>query len=513
MQADGFAHKSSSLGIRTELALGRSVGAEEITTALRCRGDDFLHPLLPRRLLFPPQYPPIEHPLGRRRIRLDYFSGLRILRERLFELKRHIRIFRNAVVVRGLRLSQLVKAQSFRIHLPFFHKPRRIRKRVVAPFALFVPPREMPQERIFIQPLYRRIYPPETNCFLYKLAVRGCPLSGVPFVHDDGDFRLPHVVLAKPLSKIPRTVCSYPRHDILSVCSSILIPFIPAFPYCSLLQNTRIDSAYRMLPTEFLTVSCLVFRTFEMVAIISACPPKSQFSLFPRFALMLASASVSISSAGTSAFKRNENHGIFTFTRPASSPSASISTLCVNDIGMNPKSLPLERCSMVIFSKLSEISSIFSFSSRTPFAKFSRSCSERTCACAFTVARNSCFSFGSHPRTSTALTDTALPCNSPTPMLMSSVPPFSPSSSDAPPTDALMSSYFGLPGVPAADSPSSTFHSSSTLPFFSSDSPSMPFISRNISEASSGFVVTVPLPPELAPALDVEDSTRTVVSV
>src|SRR3989344_8910429 len=227
MQADGFAHKSSSLGIRTELALGRSVGAEEIPTALRRRRDYLLHPFLPRRLLFPPQYPAIEHPLGRRRIRLDYFSGLRILRERLFELKRHIRIFRNAVVVRGLRLPQFVKSQSFRIHLPFFHEPRRIRERVVAPFALFIPPREMPQERIFIQPLYRRINPPETNRCFYHLAVRGRPLPRVPLIENDGDFRLPHVVLAKPLPKIPRTVCSYPRHDILSVCSSILITFAP----------------------------------------------------------------------------------------------------------------------------------------------------------------------------------------------------------------------------------------------------------------------------------------------
>src|SRR3989344_2520887 len=212
MQADGFAHKSSSLGIRTELALGRSVGAEEIPTALRRRRDYLLHPFLPRRLLFPPQYPAIEHPLGRRRIRLDDFSGLRILRERLFELKRHIRIFRNAVVVRGLRLSQLVKAQSFRIHLPFFHKPRRIRERVVAPFALFVPPREMPQERIFIQPLYRRIYPPETNRFFYHLAVRRCPLPRMPFVHDDRELRFFFVILREPGSEFLRAIDGYSWH-------------------------------------------------------------------------------------------------------------------------------------------------------------------------------------------------------------------------------------------------------------------------------------------------------------
>ena len=127
------------------------------------RSDDLLHALFARCLLFSSQYPTIEHSLGGGRVGFDDFFRLRIFRERLFQLERHVWILRNVVVMRRPRLSQLVETKSLGAHSSLFDEPLRVRERVVAPLALFIAPREVAQKSVSIEALYRRIYPAETN--------------------------------------------------------------------------------------------------------------------------------------------------------------------------------------------------------------------------------------------------------------------------------------------------------------------------------------------------------------
>ena len=75
--------------------------------------------------------------------------------------------------MRGLCFPKLIKTQPLRAHLPFFEESLRVGKRIVAPLALFVATRKVPEKGVLVEPFDRRVYPAKANRFFDKLTMCG----------------------------------------------------------------------------------------------------------------------------------------------------------------------------------------------------------------------------------------------------------------------------------------------------------------------------------------------------